>query len=315
MAQLTLFGKQNEAARLRALRADRRIPHAIMLTGAKGMGKKFFARWCAMLMLCENENAPCMECRSCHKILNDDHPDVIYAKGEKYTADSVREIVNKSTLYPNDADIRIVIFEDCDEMNEVQQNILLKAIEEPSSHNRYIFTCENTSLILSTIISRVVSIPLSEMTAEECRACLVNKGISETAAAEHIKMLGTNPGKILSVIADKKQIALYESAARIAEYIANGNEYETARELALYSDREEIFSILYAVYEKVCSAVKPYDTEDKTVKELRQGLSVKKLYALTRRIEELTALSDFNVNARVFAAYCSSRMYEIIADI
>ena len=315
MAQLTLFGKQNEAARLKALHADGRIPHAIMLTGAKGMGKRLFARWCAMLMLCENKNAPCMECRSCHKILSGDHPDVIYAKGEKYTADSVRETVNKSTLYPNDADIRIVIFEDCDEMNEVQQNILLKAIEEPSSHNRYIFTCENTSLMLSTIMSRVVSIPLGEMTAEDCKACLVYKGINGTAAAEHIKMLGTNPGKILSVIADKKQVALYESAARIAEYIADCNEYETARELALYSDREEIFSILYAVYERVCSAVKPYDTGDKAVKALREGLSVKKLYALTRRIEELTALSDFNVNARVFAAYCSSRMYEIIADI
>lgn len=313
MLDLTLFGKQNETDRLKALHADGRIPHAIMLTGAKGLGKKLFSRWCALLMMCERENAPCMECRSCRNIMNDDHPDVIFAKGEKYTADSIRDIVHKSSLFPNDGNLRIVVFEDCDEMSEVQQNILLKAIEEPSRYNRYIFTCENTASVLSTIMSRVVNIPLSEMTEEECRNCLASKGIGSEEAVEYIKKLGTNPGKILSVIADKKQIALFDSAEKIAQYIAQGNEYLTAKEFAQYTDREELFSILFAVYEKVCRAVRPESSDDKTVTALKENLSLKKLYLLTQRIEELTAMSDFNINARVFAAYCSSQIFEIIA--
>lgn len=313
MQDLTLFGKHNEVERLKALHSDGRIPHAIMLTGAKGLGKKLLARWCALLMMCENGNAPCMQCRNCHNILSDEHPDVIFAKGEKYTADSIRDLVHKASLYPNDGDLRVVIFEDCDEMSEVHQNILLKAIEEPSKYNRYIFTCENTASVLPTIMSRVVSIPVSEMTAEECRSCLVFKGTNEEEADEYIKKLGTNPGKILSVVADKKQIALYDSAQKIAQYIADSNEYLTAKELAQYTDRDELFSILYAVYEKVCRAIRPEQDEDKTVTALKENLSFKKLYALSQKIEELTALSDFNVNARVFAAYCSSQMFEIIA--
>lgn len=313
MLDLKLFGKKTETDRLRSLHADGRIPHAIMLTGAKGMGKKLLARWCALLMMCEEENPPCMECRNCRNIMGNEHPDVILAKGEKYTADNIREILNKSSLYPNDGELRVVIFEDCDEMSEAQQNILLKAIEEPSKYNRYIFTCENTASILPTIISRVVSIPLSEMTEEECMACLTEKGTDEAEAAEYIEKLGTNPGRILTVIADKKQIALYDSAEKIVQYIADNNEYQTARELASYTDREELFCILYAVYEKICQAVRPQETKDSTVAALRENIPLKKLYALTQRIEELTALSDFNINARVFAAYCSSQIFEIIA--
>ncbi len=313
MQDFALFGKRNESDRLKFLHAEGRMPHAIMLTGAKGLGKKLLARWCTLLMMCEKEDAPCMCCRNCHNILNEEHPDVIYAKGEKYSADSIRDILHKSSLYPNDGELRVVIFDDCDEMTEVQQNLLLKAIEEPSKYNRYIFTCENPDSMLSTILSRVVTIPVPEMTSEECKSCLALKDVPDEEADEYIKKLGTNPGKILSAIADKKQIELYDSAERAAQYIADGNEYLTAREFARYTDREELFTILSIVYEKVCKAVRPEENDDKTVTALKENLSFKKLYALSVKIEELTALSDFNVNARVFAAYCSSQIFEVIA--
>lgn len=314
MIDLTLFGKQSETDRLKALYNDGRMPHAIMFTGEKGTGKKMLARWCALLMMCENsDKAPCMECRSCTNIKNDDHPDVIFAKGEKYTADGIRDIVQQTSLFPNDGDLRIVIFEDCDEMSEVQQNILLKAIEEPSKYNRYIFTCKNTASVLPTIKSRVVTIPMSEMTNHDCVSCLVAKGVPEQEATKYVLKFGKNPGRILDIINDKKKVALRESAERIARCIADENEYETAKEFSHYTDREELFGILYALYEIIGSAVRPDSADEGTVKELKEKLTFKKLYTLTERIEELTALSDYNVNAKVFAAYCSSRLFEIIA--
>ena len=90
-----------------------------------------------------------------------------------------------STL-PNDSDTRVFIYEDCEEMTEEQQNVLLKAIEEPSKYNRYIFTCSNASAILETIKSRLVCIPISDMTAEECVSCLEYNGYdSDTAKRSH----------------------------------------------------------------------------------------------------------------------------------
>ena len=311
---LMLFGKQSETERLKQLHRDGRMPHAIMLTGEKGMGKKMLARWCALLMMCENRaDAPCMFCRSCTNIKNDDHPDVIFAKGEKYTADGIRSIVQQTSLFPNDGDLRVIIFENCDEMSETHQNILLKAIEEPSKYNRYIFTCENTASVLPTIRSRVVTIPMSEMTSFDCVSCLVAKGVSQHEATKYILKMGKNPGRILEIIKDKKKIALQESAEKIAQYIADENEYDTAREFSHYTDREEIFGILSALYDIISRAVRPDGNDEGVVKCLKENLTFKKLYEITQRIEELNALSDYNVNAKVFAAYCSSRLFEIVA--
>lgn len=310
---LTLFGKQSETGRLKALHNDGRMPHALMLTGEKGTGKKMLARWCALLMMCENgAEAPCMHCRTCTNIKNDDHPDVIFAKGEKYTADRIREIVQQTALFPNDGDLRVIVFEDCDEMSEVQQNLLLKAIEEPSKYNRYIFTCENTASVLPTIKSRVVTIPMAEMSNSDCVSCLVAKGVPEQEATKYVFRLGKNPGKILEIIKDKKKIALRESAEKIAQYIADENEYDTAKELSQYTDREELFGIISDLYDIVSRALLPDIAGDGVARSLKENLSIKKLYAVTRRIEELTALSDYNVNAKVFAAYCASQLFDVI---
>ncbi len=313
MMDLTLFGKQSETSRLKALHNDGRMPHALMLTGERGIGKKMLARWCALLMMCENgAEAPCMHCRTCNNIKNDDHPDVIFAKGEKYSADRIREIVQQTALFPNDGDLRIIIFEDCDEMTEIHQNLLLKAIEEPSKYNRYIFTCENTDAVLPTIKSRVVTIPLSEMSNPDCVSCLVAKGVPEQEATKYIFRLGKNPGKILEIIKDKKKIALQESAEKIAQYIADENEYDTAREFSGYTDREELFGIISALYDIVSRALLPAFEGEGAVKSLKENLSLKKLYAVTRRIEELNSCSDYNVNAKVFAVYCASQLFDVI---
>ena len=178
---IKLFGKQRETALLAETAESDRLPHGIMLTGEKGIGKRTFAKWCAMLYLCREpeNNMPCGRCRSCRNIISGEHADVIYAKGEKYSKESVRDNVCFASTLPNDSDTRVFIYEDCEEMTEEQQNVLLKAIEEPSKYNRYIFTCSNTSQILETIKSRLVCIPISDMTAEECVSCLETGNYAE----------------------------------------------------------------------------------------------------------------------------------------
>ena len=167
---IKLFGKQRETALLSEMAESDRLPHGIMFTGEKGLGKRTFAKWCAMRYLCSSltDGAPCGECRNCRNIIAGEHADVIYVKGEKYTKDNIRDNVRFASTLPNDGNLRVFIYEDCEEMTEEQQNVLLKAIEEPSEHNRYIFTCSNTSAILETIISRLVTVAVSEMTQDEC---------------------------------------------------------------------------------------------------------------------------------------------------
>ena len=122
---IKLFGKQRETALLAETAESDRLPHGIMLTGEKGIGKRTFAKWCAMLYLCREpeNNMPCGRCRSCQNIISGEHADVIYAKGEKYSKDSVRENVCFASTLPNDSDTRVFIY-----ALQLRPNILPSAI-------------------------------------------------------------------------------------------------------------------------------------------------------------------------------------------
>lgn len=312
--EIKLFGKQRELARISDMFSSERMPHGIMLTGAAGLGKRTLARYLAMLMLCGNPvgDTPCGECRSCRKIRLGEHPDVIYAKGEKYTADRVRDCIRQAAYYPNDGDLRIFIYENCNEMNDVQQNILLKSIEEPSPYNRYIFTCENTSVILQTILSRLVCIPMSDMTAEDCRKCLIYNGVTAENAGNAIDRLGTNPGSIMRIISDEKQIKIYDSADKIARAFADLSEYNAAKEFSSFSDRGDLFLLIAVLYEKVSAAAMPKTSADETVRMLKERVSLKRLYGLSEKLSEFLLLDGTNINVKLIQASWNAQLFEIL---
>ena len=97
-----IYGNDPVLALIRTMRERDRIPHAALFFGEKGMGRKTLARYFAMTALCTGEHAPCGECPSCRKILQDDldevhpHPDVIWVEhsGKKlgFSVDTVRRI-------------------------------------------------------------------------------------------------------------------------------------------------------------------------------------------------------------------------------
>ena len=121
-------------------------------------------------------------------------------------------------------------------------------------------------------MSRVVNIPVAEMSCEECEECLVFCGIDKAAAREAVVRYGTNPGRVMSVLYDKKQSALYDSADKIAEALAQINEYNAAKELAKYTDRQELMSLIGILYEKLSRAALPAVPEEKTEKELSPSI-------------------------------------------
>ncbi len=312
--KIKLFGKQHALKRIKEMYSAGRFPHSVMLTGADGTGKRELARWCAALMLCENpqNNEPCFNCRNCRNTVSGDHADIIYAKGEKYTADSVRENVQLASYLPNDGNIRVFIFEDCDSMNPTCQNILLKSIEEPAKHNRYIFTCESTSAVLSTILSRVVSVSVGEMSAEECEECLVYGGMDSAEAKNAVIKLGTNPGKIKAIMNDKKRLALYDSAEVITNALASIDEYKAAAEFAKYTDRQELFTLTAILYDKVSASVKPGVQPDESIRRLVDGVSLKKRYRLSEKLSMFLLQSEYNINAKLFSANITAQLFEIL---
>ncbi|MCL2698287.1 MAG: hypothetical protein FWE74_09460 [Oscillospiraceae bacterium] len=111
----------------------------------------------ARAILCEAGQAiPCEVCRSCRKVQNKSHPDLIWVR--EYKVKEIREIVAAASVRPNDGGFKVYIFAGADTMRAECQNALLKFTEEPPDYVRIIFTAKSPDLLLDTIKSRLAFI-------------------------------------------------------------------------------------------------------------------------------------------------------------
>ena len=313
---IKLYGKHSETELLKETAQVGRLPHGIMLTGEKGIGKRTFAKWCAMLYLCTSpasDGSPCGKCRSCKNIIAGEHADVMYVKDGKYKKETIKKSIRDASFLPNDSDTRIIIYEDCEEMTEEQQNVLIKAIEEPSAHNRYIFTCSNPSAVIETIKSRLVAIRMSDMTGEECAACLEEQGISASDAVSAVERYGVNPGKILEILADESRKKLYDTADRLINAISDRDEYAAAVALTDCGTREELADIVSVLYERATEALTAAEKGSAPVRspELSK-LSKTKLYRLCEVLNSFLLLDGANINVKLTQAQLSARIFEAV---
>ena len=147
---------------LRRLAADGHLPHALIFTGAAGIGKRRTARVLARTLLCAAEgNAPCGRCDDCRTTAAGVHPDyfevIPEARGKgaaMIRADAVRDILIAASESPQRAGRRIILIDGVHSMNEVAANRLLKTLEEPPHYAIFILATTEKHKILPTILSR-----------------------------------------------------------------------------------------------------------------------------------------------------------------
>lgn len=193
---MKLYGKDALKRRLDEIAAKGRLPHAIMFSGHSGSGRKTLARYTAQLFLCPNR--ACGHCAVCRNIENDAHPDVIFVKrqcGGKYLMDQISEILRDVVVLPVSGGVKIYVFEECDTMLPRHLNALLKLIEEPVPHLRFIFTCENTAIIPETVMSRVTEFEVPDTSVDECKRYLLESGMDSAKAESLAEMFSGNIGK------------------------------------------------------------------------------------------------------------------------
>jgi DNA polymerase-3 subunit delta' len=112
------------------------------------------------------------------------HPDVkVFGEDKNIDVKTVSSIVEASSVAPFEADKKIFVLMNTQNMNEASQNKILKTIEEPPKNTYFILACKNTTRILQTIISRVKQIELDELSAGDISNLLVKNGV-EPAKAE-----------------------------------------------------------------------------------------------------------------------------------
>lgn len=152
--------------------AAHRLPHAILLHGARGLGKMVFAKQMIQALLCERAGQACGECRSCHLWQLGNHPDFYALQPEEshkaIKVDAVREALAWLPLTAQGTR-KVLLIAPVEAMNVAASNALLKSLEEPNSHTLLVLVSHQLSLVLPTLRSRCQLWAMPWPTAEERR--------------------------------------------------------------------------------------------------------------------------------------------------
>ena len=138
---------------------NNRLAHAYILTGVRGVGKTTTARLIAMSNNClkrdKNSCEPCGDCDSCKSLRVDSNLDVIEMDAASNTGvDDVREIIENVKYKPLISKYKIFIIDEVHMLSKSAFNALLKTLEEPPPHVKFIFATTEIKKIPITVLSR-----------------------------------------------------------------------------------------------------------------------------------------------------------------
>ena len=134
-----------------------RVGHAYLLNGTRGTGKTSIAKILARAVNCENpkEGEPCNECEICKAILDGSLTDVVEMDAaSNNSVEDIREIRNEVNFLPTRAKYRIYIIDEVHMLSTGAFNALLKTLEEPPEHVKFILATTEPQKLPATILSR-----------------------------------------------------------------------------------------------------------------------------------------------------------------
>lgn len=138
-----------------------RLAHALLLTGAEGMGKGHFAQMLITSLLCQNRGEglqACGECHSCHLYNSENHPDFVKLApeeaGKQIGIEMVRSLGPFVSLKPQLSEHKCILVEAAHMMNSNAANAFLKTLEEPNAKTHLILVTDQPAKLLPTIRSR-----------------------------------------------------------------------------------------------------------------------------------------------------------------
>lgn len=231
------------------------LPHAILLHGIRGVGKTTTARIIARALNCIGEDGngpitpnPCGVCASCKDIADDRHLDVIEMDAASRTGvDDVREIVESARYKAVKGRFKIFIIDEVHMLSKSAFNALLKTLEEPPTHVKFIFATTEIRKIPDTILSRCMRFDLKRIEpatvltyiADLCR----QEGITASnEALGHIARAGDGSMRdALSLLDQAIALSLSNNSEGVTE--------DLVRQMLGATDRGHLFTVLKYLFE------------------------------------------------------------------
>ncbi len=229
-----------------------RVHHAFLFTGTRGVGKTTLARIFAKALNCESgvSAQPCGECSSCQSVAASNHIDLIEVDAASRTkVDDTRDLLDNVQYAPTQGRYKVYLIDEVHMLSTHSFNALLKTLEEPPEHVKFLLATTDPQKLPMTILSRCIQFSLNAIEPEAIAQQLEHILTEESIAFEP---------EVLRLIARAASGSMRDALSLLDQAIAFGNEnvsQDVIRDMLGMIDASQVYAVVQAIVDQDYAAV------------------------------------------------------------